>query len=1033
MKTKDQINIAVHLHLHYTDLLPDIIPYLKNIPVPFDLYVTITDQSSQGQVQQMCRKALPQAGVYVVPVENRGRDVKPFYTDLRDKILQYEFVCHIHGKKSLFNNGATKGWLEHLLTHLMGSKETVTSILEKLHDMRTGLIYPPTFPGLPYWAHNWLSNTGHALRLQSRLGIRQLPRNYFSYPIGNMFWAKVEAIKPLLDLKISPQEYPPENKQTDGEIMHALERMISIVSANSGFINLNVMADHGQPIRFSMADESIDYTAYDTNSLNNLKQAIGKAHIKVVSFDIFDTLVCRPLLDPDDMFDLMEAEVNVLVKQKVAFRELRRGADAAARNLLQADKDVTLDDIYKEIQKALKIDAETANKIKQLELDYETRMLTKRAAVVAVLEQAYALGKRVVLTSDMYLRENHLKKLLDNLGIKAYHKIYISADVGHRKDRRTLFPHLLKAEGVASHEVIHIGDNEHSDLQIPGDLGIVVFHVKRAKDLFLRSHLGKHVYRHRFDNIPTYYKACLSLAINRFYDNPFLESASPLRSDLELFGYYYFGPLLLSYVKWVADTAKSEGIKRLYFISRDGEILYKIYKLLQKNSTHKLPKAEYIEVSRRSLVIPFIKGYQDIDKALNANYFGDTLKNFFIARLGIDISGMNPQELLKYGFKTVDTPVHIPADLERIKPLAYQVYNENKGLLEKDRKRALRYLEEKGLLDKKKKAMVDIGYSGSMQRLLNNISSEPVHGLYMVTYNTIKTQIDRIDIFTKGLFGDNINPFSEKPFINKHSLFYEMVLSSVKGPVERYTVEDGEVKPVYEKVSAEEKGKIEKLPLIHKGIMDFCKEFNYRFNGFNLVDYTDTEILQEPLWHFIEYPVKEDILMLSGYTLDDHYCGNGIFYWVPDADALKNRSFELKRCLWQKAIDVLYPEEKPLTDASLASPLSVASMPDTPSLRSYGDFETPIDKEVFDWYMKEYEALPDWYKKIGHIVKVARGSKKMRIVLEDKNASTGGFKSKAEEIQAWYDKEYEVLPGWFKKFGHMIKILAGKKKIKDYL
>jgi len=32
---------------------------------------------------------------------------------------------------------------------------------------------------------------------------------------------------------------------------------------------------------------------------------------------------------------------------------------------------------------------------------------------------------------------------------------------------------------------------------------------------------------------------------------------------------------------------------------------------------------------------------------------------------------------------------------------------------------------------------------------------------------------------------------------------------------------------------------------------------------------------------------------------------------------------------------------------------------------------------------------------------------------------------------AWYYKEYEVLPGWFKKLGHLIKIMQGNKRLKN--
>jgi hypothetical protein len=57
---------------------------------------------------------------------------------------------------------------------------------------------------------------------------------------------------------------------------------------------------------------------------------------------------------------------------------------------------------------------------------------------------------------------------------------------------------------------------------------------------------------------------------------------------------------------------------------------------------------------------------------------------------------------------------------------------------------------------------------------------------------------------------------------------------------------------------------------------------------------------------------------------------------------------------------------------------------------------------------------------------VLLGTKRIRITLEDVNYRRNQA-TKAEEIQAWYSKEYEVLPRWYKSFGQFIRILQGKR------
>jgi hypothetical protein len=38
---------------------------------------------------------------------------------------------------------------------------------------------------------------------------------------------------------------------------------------------------------------------------------------------------------------------------------------------------------------------------------------------------------------------------------------------------------------------------------------------------------------------------------------------------------------------------------------------------------------------------------------------------------------------------------------------------------------------------------------------------------------------------------------------------------------------------------------------------------------------------------------------------------------------------------------------------------------------------------------------------------------------------------RAEDISAWYKKEYEVLPAWYKKFGHVVKAFKGERTFKS--
>ena len=71
--------------------------------------------------------------------------------------------------------------------------------------------------------------------LQGEWGIKVPLPPFFEFPIGTMFWARVDALRPLFELKISRDEYPEEPVPDDGTILHALERLLPFVAQHVGY------------------------------------------------------------------------------------------------------------------------------------------------------------------------------------------------------------------------------------------------------------------------------------------------------------------------------------------------------------------------------------------------------------------------------------------------------------------------------------------------------------------------------------------------------------------------------------------------------------------------------------------------------------------------------------------------------------------------------------------------------------------------------------------------------------------------------
>lgn len=81
-----------------------------------------------------------------------------------------------------------------------------------------------------------------------------------------------------------------------------------------------------------------------------------------------------------------------------------------------------------------------------------------------MLTHAIRSGKRVVLVSDMLLPRRIVEKILSENGIAGYHALYLSSDIGVRKDTGELSRLMLERERITPDELLMVGDNEHSEM-----------------------------------------------------------------------------------------------------------------------------------------------------------------------------------------------------------------------------------------------------------------------------------------------------------------------------------------------------------------------------------------------------------------------------------------------------------------------------------------------------------------------------------------------------------------------------------------
>jgi Rhamnan synthesis protein F len=228
---------AIVVHIFYEETWADIAGVLKRLTIPFDLIVTTV--AGNGRLVEAIRRDFPDADIE--PMENRGRDVRPFLVLLeKGRLDRYRYVCKVHGKKS--SDGGRKSymgaiWRRRLMFDLLAAPGLAASILDMFdRDPSVGMIGPRAFrlPSETYSEKlSWSVNRKTVLELAGKMGVPadQFRLDFFG---GTMFWVRPEALAPLRKLKLS-EAFPEERGLLDGGLEHAVERLFGAAVVAAGY------------------------------------------------------------------------------------------------------------------------------------------------------------------------------------------------------------------------------------------------------------------------------------------------------------------------------------------------------------------------------------------------------------------------------------------------------------------------------------------------------------------------------------------------------------------------------------------------------------------------------------------------------------------------------------------------------------------------------------------------------------------------------------------------------------------------------
>ena len=495
-----------------------------------------------------------------------------------------------------------------------------------------------------------------------------------------------------------------------------------------------------------------------------------------VSFDVFDTVLIRPFLDPKDVFRNVERSLLKEGIQAAAFADSRIAAELEARRLHNFKREVTLDAIYRRLTATYDFSASALDRAKRLELEREAQILGPISGMLRAIRQLRARGTRIAFVSDIYLDEAFVRRLLLRHGLfKTGDTLLVSSSSGEMKATGSLFQTLLNITGESPADLCHVGDNFESDVRQAEGRGLRAVHVTATQpnryeqdegsDRLVQLALGAARYtrlaRPRDDGRhPTIWKTTANVS----------------------------APLIFSFVTWSLQQALRRRLKRIYFFARDGEIMLEIARRIVERFYARQIEVRYLHVSRQALLFPAMTEVSERD--LSWIFAPTSLLTPEIVLRRINFSPEELSEPLKR-FGIDDLAEHLRG--ERLAAMKNLVLSSQREVLERARSfrnTALGYFRQEGLFEFDEVAVVDIGWSGTLQyalgKMLRTQSADlALHGLYFgILRRSLHSPKDSMSAWFTDC--DSPNPLTKDVYIIPMT---ELFTAATHGGVDRYSVE----------------------------------------------------------------------------------------------------------------------------------------------------------------------------------------------------------------------------------------------------
>lgn len=611
------------------------------------------------------------------------------------------------------------------------------------------------------------------------------------------------------------------------------------------------------------------------DKLEKIKQLIASPKIKCVSFDIFDTLITRPFYEPLDMFRIMDKDYRELTHNDVGinFSKIRVISENICReNKRKTDpecQEVTLDEIYDTIHTQYEISKDVLEKLKKKECEYEIRFCKRRDTIHELYELALDMGKKVIFTSDMYLPEYVIVKILKENGYTEYTKLYLSSTVKKIKWTGDLYRHVFKDMGLEPGEMIHMGDNFESDYKRAKELGMNSIHIPKTIDVMTKTNYTNNLAQPLIKSLPFWrdnaesirfmgIRCMMAVVANKLFDNPFktFDHRTDFNSDPYLIGYYALGMYVYGVTKWILDET-NDRYDKVSFMARDGYLILESYKIMKELYSNPAVE-EYLYVSRKALIPVMI-----VDKL-----------DFYKLSEIIEIQTHSPKNVIKYVKNILDMDEEKLEKLCKEQNISYTKKFQNneefnryiKILVDnfydearhKEKREKLKEYFNKIMGDKP--ATFDVGYSGRPEFYLTHLCGKSIDTLFLNINRDDALEYSKVGNFKLKTY------FEAKPTATGNA--YELLFSKLAPSCIGYNITEKGVEPVFEKY--ENSYQVEQMVgIMQKAAIEFVSDIINIFKQDTDILYYQDYYITLPIMSYFNSATRLDKRPLDAVEFED--------------------------------------------------------------------------------------------------------------------------------------------------------------------